>query len=192
MYVGIDGFMAPMVTDAEVGKRFAKAKMRRKTLKGKKGLRRPPLVRRRGADQRYKEFKLVTMYDQEQTRKLMRVTRHGPDRAAKMLRGMAEDVRLRRADEVVAVTDGAEWIAGLIERNLPREKTTAILDFYHAVQHVHEARRAVYGEQALDGIRWAEKLIEALLKSPHEQWWDQLVQTRAKFRARPSARRWTG
>jgi hypothetical protein len=183
LYVGIDGFMVPMVTDVEMGKRFEKAKARRKTLKRKKGVRRRPLVRRTGADQRYKEFKLVTMYDQEQSHKLMRVTRHGPDRAAKMLRGMAEDVRLHRADEVAAVTDGAEWIAGLVERNLPREKTTAILDFYHAAQHVHQTRRAVYGEQDPNGTRWAEELIDALLNRPHEEWWDQLVRTRAKLRA---------
>lgn len=183
VYVGIDGFMAPMVTDAEVAKRFAKAKARRKTLKRRRGVRRPPLVRRAGADQRYKEFKLVTMYDQAQAHKLVRVTRHGPDRAARMLRGMTEDVHLHRAAEVVAVTDGAEWIAGLVERNLPRAKTTAILDFYHAAQHVHEARRAVYGEQGPDGARWADELIDALLNRPHEAWWDRLVQTRARFRA---------
>jgi hypothetical protein len=183
VYVGIDGFMAPMVTDAEVGKRFEKARARRKTLKRGRGVRRPPLVRRKGADQRYKEFKLVTMYDQAQSHKLMRVTRHGPDRAAKMLRGMAEDVHLRRADEVAAVTDGAEWIAGLIQRNLPRDRTTAILDFYHAAQHVHQARRAVWGDEGQAGKQWADELIEALLNQPHEQWWDRLVQTRAKLRA---------
>jgi hypothetical protein len=99
-------------------------------------------VRRAGADQRYKEFKLVTMYDQAQTRKLMRVTRHGPGRAARMLRGMAEDVRLGPGRPGRGGDRRAEWIAGLVERNLPRDKTTAILDFFHAAQHVHQARRA--------------------------------------------------
>src|SRR5438093_3925995 len=65
IYVGIDGFMLPMVTDTETGKRFEKAQARRKRLKRSKGLRRPQLRRGRGADQRYKEMKLVTMYDQE-------------------------------------------------------------------------------------------------------------------------------
>jgi hypothetical protein len=183
VYVGIDGFMLPMVTDAEMGKRFEKARARRKTLKRKKGVRRGPLVRRRGADQRYKEFKLVTMYDQAQEHKLMRVTRHGPDRAARMLRGMAEDVRLHGADEVVAVTDGAEWIAGLIQRNLPRDKTTAILDFYHAAEHVHQARRAVFGEDNEQGKRWAGELIEAILNKPYEQWWERLVTIRGRVRS---------
>lgn len=183
VYVGIDGFMAPMVTDAEKAKRFDKAKARRKTLKRKKGVRRPALVRHKGADQRYKELKLVTMYDQDQAHKLMRVTRHGPDRAGRMLRGMAEDIRLNRADEIVAVTDGAEWIAGLVDRNLPKEKTTAILDFYHAAEHVHEARRAIFGIEDESGKKWAGGLIEAMLKGTYEEWWDQLVTTRARVRS---------
>jgi hypothetical protein len=183
LYVGIDGFMLPMVTDGEVGKRFEKAKGRRRTLKRKRGVRRARLVRGRGADQRYKEFKLVAMYDQDQSHKLMRVTRQGPEKAGRILRGMAEDVRLNRADQVVAVTDGAEWIAGLIERNLPAKKTTAILDFYHAAEHVHQARRGIYGEESETGRQWAEGLIRLMLEEPFENWWDFLVQTRGRLRA---------
>jgi len=183
IYVGIDGFMVPMVTDAEKSKRLEKAKARRKRLPRRRGVRRPPLVRRRGADQRYKEFKLVAMYDQEQRHKLMRVTRHGPDGVGKMLRGMAEDVRLHRARQVVAVTDGAEWIAGLIDRNLPKKKTTAILDFYHAAEHVHQTRRMVYGEENQEGKQWAGTLIEGMLHQPFDAWWEVLVTTRSRVRA---------
>jgi len=182
-YVGIDGFMVPMVTDAETSRRFEKAKARRKRLPRRPGVRRPPLVRRRGADQRYKEFKLVAMYDQEQERKLMRVTRHGPDRAGKMLRGMAEDVHLHRVQEVVAVTDGAEWIAGLIDRNLPRKKTTVILDFYHAAEHIHQTRRTIFGEENAQGKQWAGTLIQGMLQRPFDEWWNELIKTRGRVRA---------
>jgi hypothetical protein len=182
-YVGIDGFMVPMVTDAEKSKRFEKARARRQRLPRRRGVRRPPLVRRKGADQRYKEFKLVAMYDQDQEHKLMRVTRHGPDHAGKMLRGMAEDVRLYRAAQVVAVTDGAEWIAGLIDRNLPKKKTTVILDFYHAAEHVHQTRRIVYGEENEEGKQWAGALIDGLLHQPFDAWWEELVKTRGRVRA---------
>src|SRR5579863_8222665 len=99
LYVGIDGFMLPMITDAEMGRRFEKAKERRQKRRRRRGVQRPRLKRHRGADQRYKEFKLITMYDQDQERKLMRVTRHGPPGAGKMLRGMAEDVHLHRAEQ---------------------------------------------------------------------------------------------
>jgi hypothetical protein len=182
-YVGIDGFMAPMVTDAEKSRRFEKAKARRKRLPRRRGVRRPPLVRRKGADQRYKEFKLVAMYDHDQRHKLMRVTRHGPDGVGKMLRGMAEDIGLHRAAQVVAVTDGAEWIAGLIDRNLPKKKTTVILDFYHAAEHVHQTRRIVYGEENEEGKRWAGALIDGLLHQPFDAWWEVLVKTRGRVRA---------
>jgi hypothetical protein len=189
-YVGIDGFMAPMVTDAEKSKRFEKARARRQRLprrravgKASVGVRRPPLVRRRGADQRYKEFKLVEIYDQDRRHKLMRVTRHGPDRVGKMLRAMAEDVHLHRAEQLVAVTDGAEWIAGLIDRNLPKKKTTVILDFYHAAEHVHQTRRTVFGEENAEGKQWAGTLIEGMLQQPFDTWWDELVKTRGRTRA---------
>lgn len=183
VYAGIDGFMAPMVTDAEKSRRFEKARARRKRLPRRRGVHRRPLARRRGADQRYKEFKLVEFHDQEQRHKLMRVTRHGPDRAGKMLRAMAGDIHLHRADQVVAVTDGAEWIAGLIDRNLPKKKTTVILDFYHAAEHVHQARRTVFGEENEQGRQWAGTLIEEMLQRPWETWWDVLVKTRASVRA---------
>jgi hypothetical protein len=183
LYVGIDGFMLPMITDAEMGKRFEKARERRKKLKRRRGVRRSRLKRRRGTDQRYKEFKLVTMYDQDQEHKLMRVTRHGPPGAGKMLRGMAEDVHLRRAQQVVTVTDGAEWIARLIDRNLPQDKTLAILDFYHAAEHVHQTRRDLYGEEDEAGKQWAGELIQAMLEKPFESWWEILVNSRTRVRA---------
>jgi hypothetical protein len=181
-YVGIDGFLLPMVSDAEAAKRFEKARERRKRLKRRRGVRRPKLKRHRGADQRYKEMKLVTMYDQEKERRLARVTRHGVHKAGRMLRQMRDDVRLRRADQVVAVADGAEWIARLAEQNLPG-KTTVILDYYHASQHVHQARRAVFGESGTPGQGWVDKVLGQLSGGPFEELWQTLLDTRSKFRA---------
>ena len=189
MYVGLDGFMIPMVTQAEADKRLEKAKARRKKRPRKRGVRRASLRKQAvGADQRYKEFKLVTMYDQDQDHKLVRVTRGGVDSAARLLRGMAEDVHLRGADQVVAVTDGAEWIAGLIDRNLPRQKTTVILDFYHAAEHVHQARRVVFGEENEPGKAWAGQVIDALLKDDWDRMWQQLASQRSRVRG-PAKRR---
>ena len=183
VYVGIDGFMIPMVTQTEAHKRLEKARARRKKLPRKRGVRRAPLRKQAvGADQRYKEFKLVTMYDQQQEHKLVRVTRGGVDSAARLLRGMAEDVHLRGADQVAAVTDGAEWIAGLIDRNLPHAKTTAILDFYHAGEHVHATRRILFGEESEPGRAWATQVIEALLEDDWDGMWEQLASQRSRVR----------
>lgn len=182
-YVGIDGFMLPMVSDAEMGKRFEKARARRKTIKRHAGVRRAKLRRRRGADQRYKELKLVTIYDQTKDHRLTRATRHGVSKAAQILRQTTGDVRLRRAQQITAVTDGAEWIANLIRENLPKN-TTVILDYYHASQHVHQARRAVFGESNPAGQAWAQRLLEQLSHKPFEQSWQTLIQTRSKLRAK--------
>lgn len=183
IYVGIDGFMLPMVSDAEMGRRFEKAKARRKRLKRKAGVHRPKLVRRHGADQRYKEMKLVTMYDQEKRHRLVRATRSGVKQTGRMLRNMSADCHLRSAKEVVAVTDGAEWIAGLINQNLPRE-TTVILDYYHTSQHVHQARRTLFGEENRDGDAWGDRLLKALSNGAYETWWEQLTCTRSRLRSK--------
>jgi len=182
-YVGIDGFMLPVVSDAEAGKRFDKAVARRKTLPRRRGLRRPKLKRRPGADQRYKEIKLVTIYDQAKDQRLTRATRGGVAKAGRMLRQMAGDVRLRRAEQVAAVADGAEWIAKLVDAHLPRD-ATVILDYYHASQHVHQARRAVFGESDPDGQAWADRLLGQLATRPFDELWQTLIETRAPLRAK--------
>jgi hypothetical protein len=183
VYIGIDGFLLPMVTDAEMGRRFEKAVARRKTLKRKKGSRRRKLKRRSGADQRYKEMKLVTIYDQDKTRRLARATRSGVKQAGRLIRQMSEDVKLRQAQEALAVTDGAEWIANLVRAHLPA-KTTAILDYYHASQHVHQTRRTVFGEDDADGKAWADRLLGALCNESWDSGWELLVQTRVKLRSK--------
>ena len=183
--------MLPMVTDAEAGRRFEKAAARRKTLRRRKGLRRPRLRRRPGADQRYKEVKLVTIYDQARERRLARATRGGVARAGRMLRQMAGDVRLRRAKQVAAVVDGAGWIARLVDAYLPAD-ATVILDYYHASQHVHQARRAAFGEAAPGGLAWADRVLGQLLTRPFDELWQSLVETRARgCGPRANARRWT-
>lgn len=186
-YVGIDGFMLPMVSEAEMGKRYEAACQRRKRLKRRRGMRRSPLKRRHGADQRYKEMKLVTIYDQTKAHRLVRVTRHGVNKAGRMLRQMSGDVHLRRAGQIAAVTDGAEWIARLIDANLPGN-TTAILDYYHASQHVHQCRRVVFGEQDAAGGAWAGRVAEQMLNQPFEPLWQTLVEIRCRFKS-PAKRR---
>jgi hypothetical protein len=181
IYAGIDGFMVPMVTDCEMGKRFEKAVARRKGLKRKKGIRRQKLKRRHGADQRYKEMKMVTMYDQYKAHRLVRATRGGVKQAGRLVRDMSADVKLKSAAQVVAVTDGAEWIARLIGANLPA-KTTVILDYFHASQHVHQTRRTLFGEQNTDGDQWSANVLEALSKSKWDDLWDSLLQTRSGLR----------
>jgi hypothetical protein len=60
VYMSSDGFTAPLVTDAEKRQRRQQTLQRRRRC----GKRRRPLGRlKAGADQRYKEFKVVAFYD---------------------------------------------------------------------------------------------------------------------------------
>jgi uncharacterized protein UPF0236 len=182
LYVGCDGFLIPAVTEAEMGKRLEKAKARRQRLVRRRGRRRGALVRRRGSDQRFKELKLVTMYDQDQSHRLVRLTRRNHKQAGRLMRQMAGDLHARAADQLAAVTDGAPWIEHAIERNLPKG-TIAILDFYHLSQHVHEARRQVFGETEADGHAWADEVLHAVSEEGFEAFWEKLMETRGRVRS---------
>src|SRR5262249_28916139 len=71
VYLGADGVMVPLVTDAEKQKRRQKHKAKRQR-RGKKS---KPLPRaREGADLPYKEFKIVTLYDDRGEHRLVSVT----------------------------------------------------------------------------------------------------------------------
>ena len=134
---------------------------------------------------------MVVAYDQAKSRRLARATcTGGVRRASRLLRQAAADVRLRRADQVVAVTDGAEWIAGLLATDLPRPTkpgatTTLVLDYYHAAEHVHAARRAAFGDGSADGDAWAGRVLAALNDGPFDRLWGLLAETRARLRAPP-------
>ncbi|MGN6521888.1 MAG: hypothetical protein ACTHMZ_01555 [Actinomycetes bacterium] len=143
VYLGCDGVMVPMVTEAE-------KQARRKKIKGKRrrgGKRCKPLPRAKGgADLPYKEFKVVTLYDDTCAHRLVSVTRGDCDKAGELMRRDAGRVGLDRADDKVAVVDGAEWIKNQLRRqSVPLDAIG--LDFYHFADNVHKARRAVYGEE---------------------------------------------
>ncbi len=61
LYTGVDGVMVPTITDAEKVKRRTAIKQKRQR-SGKK--RRPLPPRRKGTDEKFKEFKVVTFYDE--------------------------------------------------------------------------------------------------------------------------------
>ena len=147
LYLGADGVMAPMVTQAEKDARRSKVKAKRR----RRGRRCRPLPRARpGADQAFKELKIVTLYDEPAEHRLVAVTRGNCERAGELMRRAAGRVRLEEADDKVAVVDGAEWIRNqLRQHSLPLDAVG--LDFYHFAENVHKARRAVYGEEEGEG-----------------------------------------
>ncbi len=59
-------------------------------------------------------------------------------------RRMAGRLGIGRANEVSVLADGAKWIWGEVERNLPG--AAGVLDIYHASEHLHAAAVARHGE----------------------------------------------
>jgi hypothetical protein len=146
LYLGADGVKVPLVTQAEKDTRRTRVKARRR----RRGKKCRPLPRARtGADQRYKEFKIVTYYDDLQDHRLVAVTRGDHEVAGRLMRRDGGRVGLDRADDKVAVVDGADWIRNQMTRqSLPLDDIG--LDFYHLADYAHKTRRAVYGEEDPD------------------------------------------
>jgi hypothetical protein len=166
VYLGSDGVKGPLATDA--GKQA-----RRRTVKQKRrrcGKKRRPLPKAtRGADQRSKEFKIVTSYDEAQEHRHVAVTQGDCQVAGALMRRDAARLRLDTADDKVAIVDGADWIRNQIQAQ-SRPLDVLELDFYHLADNVPKARRAVYGEDpagATDtpGQRWAAGVLH---RAKHE------------------------
>jgi hypothetical protein len=185
VYLGSDGVKVPLVTDAEKQARRRKVKAKRQ----QRGRKCRPLPRAKaGADQSYKEFKIVTFYDDTQEHRLVSVTRGDCAVAGRLMRRDAGRVGLSRADDKVAVVDGADWIKNQIGRqSLPVDAIG--LDFYHLADYVHKTRRAVYGEEdpqdkAAPGHAWAAGVLHTAKHDGYAALRDALVAWKEQLRGR--------
>jgi hypothetical protein len=175
LYLGCDGVMVPMVTQQEKGGRRKRIKDKRR----RRGRRCRPLPRARpGADQSFKEFKIITYYDEPAEHRLVVLTRRGCEHAGELMRQAAGRVGLSQAQDKVAVVDGAPWIRSQLKgQSLPLDAIG--LDFYHFAENVHKARRAVYGEEESEGgpgKAWAAGVLRLAKESDYvrleEAVWD--------------------
>jgi hypothetical protein len=178
VYMSSDGFTAPLVTDAEKRQRRQQTLQRRRRC----GKRRRPLGRRKaGADQRYKEFKVVAFYDHTMEHRLVSVTRGDCQEAGKLMRRDAERIEFALAAERVGNIDGGPWIIGQIhKRHMPMTATG--LDFYHLGQNVHKARRTIFGEEDEAGKKRAGDLLHVAKHQGYQALWEQLLELRKQSR----------
>jgi hypothetical protein len=186
LYLGSDGVMVPLVTDAEKTSRRQKVKQKRQ----KKGKKLRPLVpKKTGADQGYKEFKIVAYYDETQEHRLVCGTRGDHEDAGRWMRRQASRIRLDLADQKVGNVDGSPWIRNQVRRqSLPLDDLG--LDFYHLGENVHKARREVYGDDDGSGKEWAGRLLHVFKHDGYETAWKQLLEWRVGLRhGRPAADR---
>ena len=178
VYLGSDGVMVPLITDAEKRSRRQKIKEKRR-LRGKKAKPLPP--RKAGVDQRYKEFKVVAFYDEPQAHRLVSGTRGDCAAVGRLMRREASRIRWDQADEKVGNVDGSPWIRNQIQRqSLPLDDLG--LDFYHLSENVHKARREIYGEQDETGQQWAAELLHTVKHDGYESTWEKLLRWRVGLR----------
>jgi len=180
IYVGSDGVMVPLVTAQEKQKRRQKTKEKRRR-RGKKC--QPLPAAKPGADQKYKEFKIVAYYDETQAHRLVAGTKGDCTHAGRLMRRQAARIHLDQADEKIGNVDGSPWIRNQVERQgLPLDALG--LDFYHLAENVHKARRAVYGEEDAAGATWAGEVLHRFKHAGYDAAWEQLVAWRTTVRGR--------
>jgi hypothetical protein len=181
VYLGIDGFMVPTITDQEKRNRrqkVAAARTRRAADKPKL----PPLRRRRkGTDQRYKEFKLVQFHDENMERRHVSVTRKPCAEAGRIMQRDARQIGFDQADERIANIDGGPWILNLL-MNWAVVLSAWCLDFWHLGQHVNQGKDATFGQQSETGGQWAAKAMHQVKHAGYEPFWNQLVEWRGNQR----------
>lgn len=161
IYGGIDGVMAPMVTQIEKDKR-RKDQVIRRQKRVKQGLKnaKPLPPKHAGHDEKYREMKIGVLYDQDKTHRHCFATAKRWEGFARLLGIYAGQVDFAKAGETVTLTDGAKWILSAICLVLAYVKVT-LLDFYHLSQHVHQAAKACLGETPA-ALEWAKVRLEEI------------------------------
>jgi hypothetical protein len=161
VYGGVDGVMAPTVTQAEKLKRRQQQVIRRQQ-RGKAGVgnTKDLPAPRPGTDERFKEMKIAVFYDQDKTRRHVLATEKLSKDFAPLLAAHARQIGFERADETICLFDGAVWIYQQVCLALLFLQVI-LLDFYHLAEHVHATARCCLGEgQAARS--WAhDRLTEA-------------------------------
>jgi hypothetical protein len=179
LYLGCDGFVASMITESEKKLRRCNARKKRRHLQTKP---QPLPPRKPGADQRYKEFKLVTFYDECAEHRLVSVTRHNHHAAGRLMRRDGAACGFFDAQQKLAVIDGGPWIINQIKgQSLP--VTAVSLDFYHLAENAHRARRSCFGEDNPAGYLWAQDALHIAKHRGYEPLRDHLVNWRSTLRS---------
>lgn len=171
LYIGCDGVKVPLVTAEEKQKRRRKVSEKRRR-RGRKCKALPRV--KGGSDNAYKEFKVGYFYDEKKENRLVGVTSGNHEAAGRMLRRMGRQIELEKADERIALIDGAPWIRNQIQlysltRNIG-------LDFYHLRDYAQKTRRAVYGEESEEGKRWLDDLMHTFKHDGCNTAWDKLLE----------------
>ena len=111
----------------------------------------------------YQEMKCGTVFWQEGNdtwHKRVLSSRDDPDRFGLSLWRLAVRCGMLQAEEVIFISDGGSWCDTVARQHF--HDAHRILDWYHLSEHIWEAARALYGEEAAAGA-WASR-CHGLLK----------------------------
>jgi len=161
VYGGVDGVMAPTVTQAEKDKR-RRQHITRRQQRGKAGVKnsKPLPQPKGGTDERFKEMKIAVFYDQDKTHRHVLATEKLSKDFAPLLASYARQIAFERADQTICLFDGAVWIYQQVCLALLCLQTI-LLDFYHLAEHVHATAHCCLGETEA-ARTWAhDRLAEA-------------------------------
>jgi hypothetical protein len=163
LITGADGFQVPLITDDEQRRRREKAKQRRRRLRQKGHDLRPLPPRPKGAEQRWKEAKLVTFYDPRGRHQHTAATTGDCRAAGRLMRHHAAQLHLDQADRKYSVSDGAEWIRRQYQQQLPM-LDAMILDYYHFRDHAVGCAQTLYGEGTDMAREWRKAFCTTMVQ----------------------------
>jgi hypothetical protein len=184
VYEGCDGVKVRIVTDDEKKKRRTTIRRKRQ----QRGRKAAPLPRpKTGADNPYKEFRIVHLYDEGLHHRFVQATSGNHEAVGRLMRRMALQIDLAAAEEKIALIDGAPWIRNQIE--LHGAVPDIGLDFYHLRDYAQKTRRAVFGappdvakgaeEPPSPGKQWLDELMHTFRHDGYNAAWDRLTTWRA-------------
>jgi hypothetical protein len=142
---------------------------------------RPRKSGRRGFAGNWQEPKVLVVYELDQrgrkrARGVLRydATMGDADKLFEILTGLLCEVGAQEADEWVLVGDGASWIwkrvPGLVEAlGYDQAKVKEVVDFYHAVQRLHEVAAEVKSWSEADRRAWVSGMKQHLRRGEPER-----------------------
>jgi hypothetical protein len=88
------------------------------------------------------------------------------------LHWQAQALGLGRAQNILALADGAPWCWNLIQQRWPQAQP--LLDFYHASQHLWEMSRALWGGNEESARAWVEPRLHQMRHGKEKQMLQEL------------------
>lgn len=183
IYEGCDGVKVRVITQSEKQERRATIRKKRQQ-RGKKAAALPRL--KPGADNSFKEFRIVHFYDEELDHRFVQATSGNHEATGRLMQRMAVQIDLSQAQEKIAIIDGAPWIRNQIE--LHGVVDAIGLDFFHLRDYAQKTRRIVFGppadsndETPSDGKRWLDELMHTFRHEGYNPAWDRLTAWRGSL-----------